>query len=304
MTSYFDLTGKVAPGDRRQPRPGLPDGARPSPPTVPTSSSPAASWKPARRSRPRCGRWDARPHTHACNVANWQELDGLVDAAYAAFGKVDILVNNAGSSPLAPSSLETLGAALRPHRVAELQGPVPPDVAGRQPHGGGRWRLDHQYLERRRAAARGRRSRPMPAPRPRSTPSPKPSPSSTGPRCGSTPSRPAASSPTSQGVERGAQAQSDGGAQAQRPAGGDRDGRALSRLEQIELHHRLAGAGRRRNCLMKMIESRRSHGLRCAAARSPRASPSMSSSSISIRPARARCWSRWAAAGSATPTCR
>jgi NAD(P)-dependent dehydrogenase (short-subunit alcohol dehydrogenase family) len=45
--------------------------------------------------------------THACNVANWQELDGLVDAAYAAFGKVDILVNNAGSSPLAPSSLET-----------------------------------------------------------------------------------------------------------------------------------------------------------------------------------------------------
>src|SRR4029434_5028464 len=46
-------------------------------------------------------------HTYACNVANWQELDGLVDAAYAAFGKVDILVNNAGSSPLAPSSLET-----------------------------------------------------------------------------------------------------------------------------------------------------------------------------------------------------
>ena len=45
--------------------------------------------------------------TFACNVANWSELDGLVDAAYKAFGKVDILVNNAGSSPLAPSSLET-----------------------------------------------------------------------------------------------------------------------------------------------------------------------------------------------------
>jgi NAD(P)-dependent dehydrogenase (short-subunit alcohol dehydrogenase family) len=44
---------------------------------------------------------------YACNVANWQELDGLADAAYAAFGRVDILVNNAGSSPLAPSSLET-----------------------------------------------------------------------------------------------------------------------------------------------------------------------------------------------------
>ncbi|MFZ5780787.1 MAG: SDR family NAD(P)-dependent oxidoreductase [Pseudomonadota bacterium] len=48
-----------------------------------------------------------KAHAYACNVANWPELDGLVDAAYAAFGKVDILVNNAGSSPLAPSSLET-----------------------------------------------------------------------------------------------------------------------------------------------------------------------------------------------------
>jgi NAD(P)-dependent dehydrogenase (short-subunit alcohol dehydrogenase family) len=45
--------------------------------------------------------------TYACNVANWGEIDGLVEAAYRAFGKVDILVNNAGSSPLAPSSLDT-----------------------------------------------------------------------------------------------------------------------------------------------------------------------------------------------------
>ncbi|MBS0518610.1 MAG: SDR family oxidoreductase [Proteobacteria bacterium] len=43
----------------------------------------------------------------ACNIANWAELDEMVEAAYAAFGKIDILVNNAGSSPLAPSSLET-----------------------------------------------------------------------------------------------------------------------------------------------------------------------------------------------------
>jgi NAD(P)-dependent dehydrogenase (short-subunit alcohol dehydrogenase family) len=48
-----------------------------------------------------------RALAQGCNVARWEELDGLVDAAYAAFGKVDILVNNAGSSPLAPSSLET-----------------------------------------------------------------------------------------------------------------------------------------------------------------------------------------------------
>jgi NAD(P)-dependent dehydrogenase (short-subunit alcohol dehydrogenase family) len=48
-----------------------------------------------------------RAAPYACNVANWHELDGLVDAAYATFGRIDILVNNAGSSPLAPSSLET-----------------------------------------------------------------------------------------------------------------------------------------------------------------------------------------------------
>jgi NAD(P)-dependent dehydrogenase (short-subunit alcohol dehydrogenase family) len=37
---------------------------------------------------------------YACHVAHWDELDGLVDAAYAEFGRLDILVNNAGMSPL------------------------------------------------------------------------------------------------------------------------------------------------------------------------------------------------------------
>lgn len=37
---------------------------------------------------------------YACNVSKWDELDGLYEAAYAAFGKVDILINNAGMSPL------------------------------------------------------------------------------------------------------------------------------------------------------------------------------------------------------------
>lgn len=44
-----------------------------------------------------------RALAHACHVGRWDELDGLVSAAYAAFGKVDILVNNAGMSPAAPS---------------------------------------------------------------------------------------------------------------------------------------------------------------------------------------------------------
>ena len=40
------------------------------------------------------------------HVGRWDELDGLVDAAYDEFGKVDVLVNNAGMSPL----YESLGS--------------------------------------------------------------------------------------------------------------------------------------------------------------------------------------------------
>ncbi|MGW0160040.1 SDR family NAD(P)-dependent oxidoreductase [Mycobacterium sp. NPDC003323] len=37
---------------------------------------------------------------HAVHVGRWDQLEPLVDAAYAHFGKVDVLVNNAGMSPL------------------------------------------------------------------------------------------------------------------------------------------------------------------------------------------------------------
>ncbi len=43
-----------------------------------------------------------RALSHACHVGHWDELAGLADAAYAAFGQVDVLVNNAGMSPLYP----------------------------------------------------------------------------------------------------------------------------------------------------------------------------------------------------------
>jgi NAD(P)-dependent dehydrogenase (short-subunit alcohol dehydrogenase family) len=33
------------------------------------------------------------------HVGRWDQLDGLVDAAYNRFGKVDVLINNAGMSP-------------------------------------------------------------------------------------------------------------------------------------------------------------------------------------------------------------
>ena len=43
----------------------------------------------------------------ACHVGRWEDIDHLVDVAYAQFGRVDILINNAGLSPLAPSSHDT-----------------------------------------------------------------------------------------------------------------------------------------------------------------------------------------------------
>ena len=43
---------------------------------------------------------------YAVHVGRWDELDGLVDAAYERFGKVDVLINNAGMSPL----YESLGS--------------------------------------------------------------------------------------------------------------------------------------------------------------------------------------------------
>jgi NAD(P)-dependent dehydrogenase (short-subunit alcohol dehydrogenase family) len=47
--------------------------------------------------RSRTGR---RALTYCCHVGRWEEIPGLVDAAYAEFGKVDVLVNNAGMSPV------------------------------------------------------------------------------------------------------------------------------------------------------------------------------------------------------------
>ena len=47
-----------------------------------------------------------RALAYACHMGHWQEIEGLVQAAYDAFGKVDILVNNAGKSPAVGSSIE------------------------------------------------------------------------------------------------------------------------------------------------------------------------------------------------------
>jgi NAD(P)-dependent dehydrogenase (short-subunit alcohol dehydrogenase family) len=43
-----------------------------------------------------------RALAYACHVGQWDDLEGLVDAAYAEFGRIDILVNNAGIAPTYP----------------------------------------------------------------------------------------------------------------------------------------------------------------------------------------------------------
>ncbi len=44
-----------------------------------------------------------RAKAYATHVGKWDEIDALIDAVYAEFGRIDILVNNAGMSPACPS---------------------------------------------------------------------------------------------------------------------------------------------------------------------------------------------------------
>jgi NAD(P)-dependent dehydrogenase (short-subunit alcohol dehydrogenase family) len=60
---------------------------------------------------------------YACHVGQWQELDGLVAAAYTHFGRVDVLVNNAGMSPLYPSLVEVSEALWDKVLAVNLKGP-------------------------------------------------------------------------------------------------------------------------------------------------------------------------------------
>ena len=83
---------------------------------------------------------------YGVHVGHWDELDGLVEAAYAAFGRVDVLVNNAGMSPLY-DSVDSLSETLfdkvlavnlkGPFRLAALVGTRMAAVRGDGEVGGG-----------------------------------------------------------------------------------------------------------------------------------------------------------------------
>jgi NAD(P)-dependent dehydrogenase (short-subunit alcohol dehydrogenase family) len=64
-----------------------------------------------------------RAVAYGCHVGKWDELPGLVDAAYDAFGKVDVLVNNAGIAPLYPSLAEVTEELFDKVIAVNLKGP-------------------------------------------------------------------------------------------------------------------------------------------------------------------------------------
>ena len=64
------------------------------------------------------------------HAAKWSSIDQLIDVAYAEFGHVDILVNNAGMSPRDAEPRGHRGAVRQRHG-SELQGSLPPGLAGR-----------------------------------------------------------------------------------------------------------------------------------------------------------------------------
>jgi NAD(P)-dependent dehydrogenase (short-subunit alcohol dehydrogenase family) len=96
----FDLTGRVVlvtGGSRGLGREMAMAAARCGADVVIASRKYDACVQTAREIADATGR-EAFPYQ--AHVGRWNELDGLVDAAYNRFGQVDVLINNAGMSPL------------------------------------------------------------------------------------------------------------------------------------------------------------------------------------------------------------
>jgi len=100
MNDLFDLTGKTAliTGGSRGLGRAISEALASAGADVMIASRKLASCeKAAAEIEAATGR---RALPYGCHVGEWDQLDGLVDAAYQQFGRLDILVNNAGMSPL------------------------------------------------------------------------------------------------------------------------------------------------------------------------------------------------------------
>ncbi|MFE4970431.1 SDR family NAD(P)-dependent oxidoreductase [Streptomyces sp. NPDC056660] len=97
-SGLFDLTGRVAlvtGGSRGLGREMVLAFAEAGASVVITSRRVEACRELAREVSERTGR---AALAYGCHMGRWDELDGLVEAAYERFGQVDVLVNNAGMS--------------------------------------------------------------------------------------------------------------------------------------------------------------------------------------------------------------
>jgi NAD(P)-dependent dehydrogenase (short-subunit alcohol dehydrogenase family) len=76
----------------------------------------------------------------SCHVGKWHDIERLVEAAYAKFGRVDVLINNAGMSPASLSSATVSEALFDKVVDVNFKGPyrLTALVAARMAvHGGG-----------------------------------------------------------------------------------------------------------------------------------------------------------------------
>jgi len=122
VADYFDLSGKVAlvTGGSRGLGHAMAKALAEAGADVVVTSRKAADCDAAAREIEAIGR---RALAHGCHVGRWDELPGLVEAAYAAFGKVDILINNAGIAPTAPSSFDITEALFDKTVAVNFKGP-------------------------------------------------------------------------------------------------------------------------------------------------------------------------------------
>jgi NAD(P)-dependent dehydrogenase (short-subunit alcohol dehydrogenase family) len=122
MTDYFDMSGKVVliTGGSRGIGYELAKGFAGQGADLVIASRKRANCEAVAAEIRAMGR---RALAYDCHVGLWNELDGLVEAAYGEFGTVDVLVNNAGMSPVSDSSLSTTEELLDKVLDVNFKGP-------------------------------------------------------------------------------------------------------------------------------------------------------------------------------------